>query len=428
MKLLGHPESAGRRAVVIGLDGTPFSFLKNEIEAGNLPNLAALASKGNLVPMNTEIPTISSVAWASFMTGRNPGDHGIFGFTDRKPGTYDLYFPNYSNLKEEPFWELLGRQGKRCCVLNVPSTYPARPVNGILVSGFVAPNLERATYPRETFEFLQQIGYRIDVDSSRARESLDHLIEDLHVTTEKRREAMQRLWAQEDWDLFICVFTETDRLHHFMWKHYEQNDPVYRPEFLRYYQRIDEIIGEFVEGLPGDVALYLLSDHGFCSIEHEVYLNAILAEGGYLAFNSSEPKMLNDIDPAGTRAYCMDPGRIYINLKGREPGGIVEPGDEYENLMAELALLAGDLTSPATGEKMVADVKYGRDLYDGPCSAVGPDLVVVPGEATTSRGQWHGKRQQAHQLCRECILKMTPWPGMRMMKHQKNCTSAILPG
>ena len=103
----------GPRVAVIGLDGTPYTFLNKEIEAGNLPVIASFASCGSLTCMESEIPTVSSVAWASFMTGANPGQHGIFGFTGREPGGWDLYFPNYSNLKTEALWERLSREGRR---------------------------------------------------------------------------------------------------------------------------------------------------------------------------------------------------------------------------------------------------------------------------------------------------------------------------
>lgn len=378
MTLLENSRSADRRIAVIGLDGTPYSFLKKEIEAGNLPNLERLTSRGNFVQMESEIPTISSVAWASFMTGKNPAEHGIFGFTDRKPGTYELYFPNYSHLKEEPIWDILSREGKRCCVINVPSTYPARPLNGVMVSGFVAPNLERATYPAEALAYLNRIDYRIDVDASKGRESLDLLLEDLHLTLEKRREAMLHFWEEENWDFFMCVFTGTDRLHHFMWKHYEREDTTYKPEFMKYYSRLDEIIGEFMELLSDDTALFMLSDHGFCSIEKEVYLNHYLAEEGLLAFSNPEPRTIADIDPMRTRVYCMDPGRLYLNLSGREPGGIVNPGKEADNLLDKLRRDLQDLEIPETGEKPVARIVSSSEIYSGPCIGDAPDLVAVP--------------------------------------------------
>ncbi len=369
--------SSDGRAVVIGLDGTPFSLLKKEIEAGNLPNIGRLAARGNLREMNSEVPTISSVAWASFMTGKNPAEHGIFGFTDRKPGTWELYFPNYSNLREEPIWDGMSRAGKRCCVINVPSTYPARPVNGVLVSGFVAPNLERATYPREAYDYLVGAGYRIDVDASKGRQSLDLLLEDLHETMEKRREVMLHFWESEKWDFFMSVFTGTDRLHHFMWRHYADNDPVYGPEFLRYYQRLDEIVGEFVELVPSDLPLFMLSDHGFCSLEKEVYLNHFLEEMGLLAFNKDDPKTIADIDPARTKVYCMDPGRLYINVEGREPGGIIRTA-EYQGLLDDVTEAISGLKDPESGLNFISTI-YQRDQYfAGPQLQLAPDLVAMP--------------------------------------------------
>ena len=386
---------ASRRIAVIGLDGTPFSFLDKEIGAGNLPNMAALFSRGRFGPLETEIPTVSSAAWASFMTGANPGEHGIYGFTDRRPGTYELYFPNYSNLMAEPVWERLGRQGRRCCVLNVPSTYPARPVNGVLVSGFVGPSLERAVYPAEVYDYLRKAGYRIDVDASLGRESLDSLIEDLHATLEKRREAFLHFQALEDWDLFVPVFTTTDRLHHFLWKHYEQEDPVYAAEFRRFYRRLDAIVGELVAEMKPDTALFMLSDHGFCGIEREVYLNNLLRDRGLLAYASSQPRTIADIDPEKTVAYCLDPGRIYLNLAGREPGGIVQPQDAGR-LLEELAGMLVELSDPDTGEPMLERVARAGELYSGPQAAAAPDLVAVPNRGFDFKGsmmhpEWLGR-------------------------------------
>ncbi|MFA5816018.1 MAG: alkaline phosphatase family protein [Bacteroidales bacterium] len=375
-----------RRLLVIGLDGTPHSFLRKEIDKGSLPNLANLFSTGTLARMESEIPTISSVAWASFMTGVNPGEHGIFGFTDRKPASYDLFFPNYNDLKVEPVWERISRDGGRCCVMNVPSTYPAKPLNGILVSGFVAPNLERAVYPAEAYHYLSKSGYRIDVDAGKARESIDLLLEDLHATLEKRREAMFHFYNQEYWDFFMCVFTGTDRLHHFLWRHYEQADPVYKEEFLRYYRRLDEIIGEFVSMIPEETVTLMLSDHGFCGIEKEVFLNPLLAQKDFLAFTGDDPHTIADIAPAETRAYCMDPGRIYLNRIGREPAGIVQPG-EVAALLEQIKAALLELRDPDTDGQIIDRVEYGSDLFSGPQASTGPDLVAVPRNGFDLKGR-----------------------------------------
>lgn len=370
-------DGARQRVVIIGLDGTPFSFLDHEIASGNLPNIARITAKGNLARMETEVPAISSVAWTSFMTGKNPGEHGIFGFTDRKLGTWELFFPNYSNVQVTPIWDQISSKGGRCCVLNVPSTFPARPLNGVMVSGFVAPSLERAVYPTEAYEYLSGMGYRIDANAAKARESLDLLLEDLHETLEKRREAMLHFWSQEDWDFFMNVFTGTDRLHHFFWRYYEEEDATYHSEFMRYYRRLDEIIGEFVSELADDVVLIMLSDHGFCSVKKDVFLNGFLEQEGLLSFKCQEPQTIADIDAESTLAYCLDPGRIYINRYGREPNGAVKP-DMIEGLQQRIidGLLA--LKDPENSESLICAVKTRASLYNGKMLDIIPDIIAIP--------------------------------------------------
>ena len=103
--------------------------------------------RGTLLQMDTSIPDISSVAWTSFMTGSNPGRHGIYGFLDLQPNSYKIYFPNSRHIQSKTLWDVAGGAGRRSVVINVPSTYPAQPLNGVLISGFVAININKATYP-----------------------------------------------------------------------------------------------------------------------------------------------------------------------------------------------------------------------------------------------------------------------------------------
>src|SRR5256885_10830303 len=131
-------KETAKRVVLIGLDGTPFTLARRFIEDGTMPRLGELERRGTLLQMDTAIPDISSVAWTSFMTGANPGRHGIFGFLDLQPNSYKIYFPNSAHIRSETLWDVVGRAGRRSVVVNVPSTYPARPLNGMLVSGFVA--------------------------------------------------------------------------------------------------------------------------------------------------------------------------------------------------------------------------------------------------------------------------------------------------
>jgi predicted AlkP superfamily phosphohydrolase/phosphomutase len=132
---------------VIALDGTPYTFARAMMTDGAMPNFARLLREGSLVRMHSSYPDVSGVAWSSFMTGNNPGKHGIFGFIDRRPGSYQTYIPTAQNLQGETLWELLGRHGRRVCAIGVPNSYPPRPVNGVLVGCFLSPSVEKAAYP-----------------------------------------------------------------------------------------------------------------------------------------------------------------------------------------------------------------------------------------------------------------------------------------
>ncbi len=135
------------RACVVGLDGVPYSLLLELARKDIMPETSKLIASGHLHRMKASLPEISAVSWTDFMTGSNSGGHGIFGFTDFKPGSYEIRFPNFLDVKKETLWDILGAAGKKCVIINQPSTYPARRVNGILISGFVAVEMSRAVFP-----------------------------------------------------------------------------------------------------------------------------------------------------------------------------------------------------------------------------------------------------------------------------------------
>ena len=363
------------KAAVLGLDGTPHSLLTELIRKGVMSKLGALVKDGVFEPMDSSLPEVSSVAWSSFMTASNPGEHGIYGFTELRPGTYSLYFPNSSHIKRETLWDAAGKAGKSSVVLNVPSTYPAKPLAGMLTAGFVAPDLKKATYPDSLYEYLVQVGYRTDVDTAKARESVGFLVDDLKQTLAKRREVMLHFLDNGDWDLFIGVVTETDRLHHYLWDAYEDEGHPFHGFFLDYYAAIDGLVGEFAARVTGKgVPLVMMSDHGFTRCEQEVYVNHWLRGNGYLSLSKNPAQSWEDI-AAGTRAFAMDPSRIYINIKGKYPRGAVEPGAEYEELRAELT--AGLAGLEVEGKRVLKAVYRKEEIYSGPCLEQAPDIVLL---------------------------------------------------
>jgi len=375
--LFDRRKGKGKKVVVIGPDGTPLSLVQKLIVQGELPNFQRIFKDGSVRPMTSAIPSVSSVAWSSFMTGKNPGKHGIYGFLDRRPNTYDTYIPNAAVMRAETLWEILSRHGKRVVVMNVPVTYPPRQVNGILVGCFLSPKLEKATYPPQVAEQLKNMGYRIDVDPWQAREDRDKFLEDLYYTLDKREEAMDHFMKTEDWDFFMLQIMETDRLHHFLWEEMETGDPKYAPAFLKLYHKLDALLGRLYDRLGEDTTLIVMSDHGFTLMKKEVYINRWLEDHGWLSFTKQPPESLNDIHP-DSRAYSMDPGRIFINLRGREPRGSVDLGKDYEDVRSELIDSLSGLSDPDSGEPMIEKVYRREEIYSGECYAQAPDLVAMP--------------------------------------------------
>jgi predicted AlkP superfamily phosphohydrolase/phosphomutase len=359
-----------RRAVLIGLDGTPCTLVEQFTQDGTMPNMARLRAAGSLLQMDTSIPDISSVAWTSFMTGANPGRHGIYGFLDVQPNSYKIYFPSSRHIKSETLWAVANRAGKRAIVINVPSTYPAQPLDGILIAGFVAVDINKATYPASLVPRLQAMDYRIDVDARKVQQSHDALMEDVLVTLDRRVKLLLELYDKEPWDLFVGVVTETDRLQHFFMDAIADAGHQYHAAFRDFYRRIDAFLGQIADRLK-DETMLIMSDHGFTPIKQQVYLNRWLVDHGYLKLKENARSIEEIAD--GSRAFAMDPGRVYINVKGKYPNGTVEPNDAAR-VAAEIKQGLAEISD--NGTPVVKRVYERDELFSGPVVHLAPDLCV----------------------------------------------------
>lgn len=378
-------EEEKKRVVVIGLDGTPFSFVKRMMDQGHMPNFAAMIENGDFRQMKSVYPTISSVAWSTFMTGVNPAKHGIFGFVDLVAGSYEMTIPTARDMKAETLWQFLSRHGKRVVVMNVPLTYPPKEVNGILISGFLATDLAKATYPPKLAEFLKEMGYRIDVDSQVARKSKERLLEDVNRTFKKRVEVMFHFLEKEKWDYLHTHIMCTDRLFHFLWREMEKKDENYYAPFIEFINKIDEMLGKLEERLDENTELIVLSDHGFCEVKANVQLNHWLYTEGYLKYKNEKPKGLADISSESV-AFSLIPGRIFIHTQGKWPKGSVRRED-YESVREEIKEKLMKLRHPETGEKIIDRVFKKEEIYHGPYFERAADLIAHPVDGYDIKGK-----------------------------------------
>lgn len=387
----GRAKNGSSKTVIVGLDGVPYTLLKNLIDVGRIPNMRSIFEEGYFGRMDASIPEISSVSWSSFMTGTQAGEHGIYGFMDLKPGTYETYFPNFAHLKSPTFWDQSILGDRKAVVINMPATYPARPINGALISGFVAIDLNKAVFPNALLSPLKEKDYRIDLDTMKARNDYPFLFRDLEETLKSRGRAVDLLWEQIDWDLFIVVITGTDRLMHFLWEAYENEAHVYHRDFMDYFEKVDSFVGRIYERFNGNGErganerhFYMLSDHGFTQIKTELYLNRWLQENGYLCFQSEKPTSVKEIGEC-SRAFALDPSRIYVNLKGKYPRGHVDVCD-YERVRQELKQGLESLTF-VDGNRIAKKVYLKEEVYRGSYLDLAPDLIIVSNHGYDLKGR-----------------------------------------
>lgn len=361
-----------RRAVLIGLDGVPFGLIRDLCNRGVMPNCARLLPTGSFLPMASSIPDVSSVAWSSVLTGANPGEHGIFGFMELD-ADYSFRFPQLRDLRAAPIWDTLNKRGMKAAILNVPSTYPARRLDGVLVSGFVAIDLDKAVWPGSLVPELRRTDYRIDVDSDLGHGDMCAFLKDLRATLDSRMRLFRHVWGMEDWGLFMFVFTGTDRLHHFLYGAWEDKGHPRHQAFLDYYAAVDRGIGEIVANVKDDDLLIIHSDHGFGRLDREIYTNNVLKEFGFLSYTSTPPKSYADLS-SETKAFALDPARIYVHRKGRYVRGCVEAADVprvVDDVVAALTKVKIDGVAP------VGRICRNEEIFSGPEAERGPDLVIL---------------------------------------------------
>ncbi|MFX1503325.1 MAG: alkaline phosphatase family protein [Promethearchaeota archaeon] len=364
----------------MGIDGVPFTLMNDLSDKGVMPNFNELKKEFPFRILKSSIPHISSVSWSSIITGKNPGEHGIFGFTDLIQNTYSISFPNFNALKSKPFWQQ--DLNKNNIIINVPATYPAKELNGIHIAGFVALELEKAVYPKTILPKLKEFKYEIDVDSSLAHEqSIDIFFNELFKVLNIRRKTFEYFWDYSNWNNFMPVITGSDRIGHFFWEIYENPKNSYHYRFLDYFQEIDTIIGDIKNKLKENDKFIIISDHGMELIEHNVNLNTYLEKEGLLKL-SEKGKRYNRIEK-GTMAFILEPGRVYLNRKGIFPNGTIEKHEEKEAIN-QLKDILFDLEFE--NQKILRNVYKKEEIYAGKMIDSAPDLVLVENKGFNLKG------------------------------------------
>ena len=353
-----------KKIVILSLDGVPLTLLEDFMKRGLMPSLKEKIDESGSAPVEIKSvhPCESATAWTSFMTGNNPGKHNIYGFMDRHVGSSKdgMYVVNSTYRKGDSLWKTLSGNGFKPVVINVPLNYPPENLDGVIVGGFLSPpGNSGIVHPEKHEEYLNEIGYKPDPDNSLAKKDLSLWYDDLVKTEETRISLAKKFFKEESWDFFHLHIMGTDRLHHFLWEKWEDGERPWRNKFENFYSLVDSHLKWFFEN--GDDCTYvMLSDHGFCKTLYEFDLNSWLSENSWLKLGENSSSFSPEILPE-SKAFSILPGRVYLNLEGREKGGTVsrrEYSGLRESLRDELLNIEDD-----SGEKVFRDVYFREDIY-----------------------------------------------------------------
>ena len=383
----------GPRVAVIGLDcGTPQLLFEDLAE--EVPTIHGLMQRGMWGDLASITPPITIPAWACAMSGKTPGQLGIYGMRNRKDTTYEgLSIATSLAVREPQVWDAVGEAGGKSLLIGVPPGYPPRPLQGWRVSCFLTPPSARDfTHPKELgAEIARELDgreYIFDIPNFRER-GKGLVLDQVFAMTERRFRVARTLVREKPWDFFMMVEMAPDRLHHVFWDDVDPEHPRHRPgnpyedSFRRYYRFLDDQVALLLEALPPDAVLVLMSDHGARRMVGGVCFNEWLAKEGYLRF-ATEPDGPTPIGQASidwSRTVAWGDGgyygRLFLNVKGREPQGVVEPA-RYEEVRDELAEKLEKMPGP-DGGILGTRVHRPQDVYRE-VRGVAPDLIVYFGD------------------------------------------------
>jgi predicted AlkP superfamily phosphohydrolase/phosphomutase len=426
-----------KRVIMVGLDGATWSVLRPWALAGELPNLERIVRSGATGPLRSTYPPLTPTGWTSAATGKNPGKHNVYSFFRPMRASYRRQVLNSRDCRAAKIWQIVNAYGRKAGVLHLPLTYPVDRFDGFMVAGMMTPTTVRdVTHPPELLEELERADpdYALNVDTTTIKTGrLDEFYRESVEHIRRQRREMVYLLDNKEWDLFWVMFYNVDPIAHFFWKFMDPSHPAYpgddnpfRTAVLDYYREADSALGLALDRLDSDAHLVILSDHGMESTRTNVYVTTWLLQNGYLKLRSERrqaatetlfrlgfqrerlvyalkrarlgwlPKLFpeavkdrvprarktfkdieNNVDWAETRAYFPSAGgrAVWLNLRGREPRGIVDPS-EYESLRAEIIAGLKALRDP-DGRPVVRDALTREDAYDGPYAPDAPDIVLL---------------------------------------------------
>jgi predicted AlkP superfamily phosphohydrolase/phosphomutase len=399
-----------RRTVLIGIDGATFTVLDPMIERGLMPFLAGLVDRGVRAPLRTVMPPLTPPAWASLMTGKRPGEHGVFDFFQKEEAGSEYYhLTGSADVRTPTIWSLASEHGKRVISLNYPVMFPPPAVDGVVVPGGWMPwrQLRLGCHPPGLFDSLKRLPSfepkEMALDMALEAKAIEGCPREeyadwiaLHIRREQRWLDVLRhlLSSHQHADLVGIMFDGTDKLQHLCWRFIDiacqptlptpwEMDMIELCE--SYFRQLDRTIEQVVALAGPDATVLVASDHGFAPTWDLFYVNAWLERQGWLAWKedlvavgdapqigfAQMTRHVHELDWERTVAYAATPTSQGINLVDRSP-----------QLRMEIVEALRAVRNPVTDRPIVRDVLSREHAYPGPYAGLGPDLSLVLADGT----------------------------------------------
>jgi predicted AlkP superfamily phosphohydrolase/phosphomutase len=374
------------KVLVVGLDcATPQIVFDHGDE---LPVLKGLMDRGVHGRLRSSDPPITIPAWMVMTTGKDPGKLGLYGFRHRKGDSYDqMWIANSKAVHEKRLWDIIGERGGQSCLVSIPPSYPPYPVAGNLISCFITPpgKDKEYTYPPTLRQEIEERFGPYIFDVVFRTEDRDQILSEIYRMTDKRFEVMDWLIQNKPWDLFMFVEIGVDRVHHAFWKYMDHGHHLYEPgnkyenTILDYYKHLDGKIGELLKRVGDETVVLVVSDHGAKRMKGAFCVNEWLIQEGDLVVREMPQKVISvddlAIDWGKTKAWAWGGyyARVFLNVEGREPKGIIKPEDyekEREAMTKKLLALRGP-----NGEEWKTKVIWPQEYYDE-ANGEYPDMMV----------------------------------------------------
>ena len=392
LPLASRVSSNGKnRVLIIGLDCAEPSLIFAKYR-DEMPNLKRLAAQGVWGELESVMPPITVPAWACGLTSKDPGQLGVYGFRNRADHSYEkMTIANARSITEPAVWDYLGRVGKQSLLLGVPPSFPPKQINGASVGCFLSPTTQsKYTFPETLREEIAQIepNYMVDVPNFRT-EDKQWLLGKIYEMTEGHYKVMRHMMKTKPWNFLMSVEIGVDRLHHGFWKYHDPTHLKHEPgnsllnSIHDYYIWLDKQIGSVLELVDDDTSVIVMSDHGAKKIDGGITLNEWLINEGYLVLEEKPtgavPLEKVKVNWTKTRAWGSGGyyGRLFLNVQGREPQGIIPPS-EYEKvrdqLVAKLSAIPDHL-----GKPMATRVHKPQEIHRA-TKNVAPDLIIIFGD------------------------------------------------